>query len=1075
MPKNAFIKDIFRDIKKSKGRFISIFAIIALGVAFFSGIKIAPIDMKKTADKYYDDYNFMDLTLYSTLGFTNEDIEEISKVNGVLDTFPTYSLDAIIKTDTSENVLKVMGLPLESEINVNKYKLIEGRLPKKSNECVVEAGKLEKLNLSVGSKITLSSGSDESLSDKLENIEYEVVAKVRTPYYLSYEKGTSDIGSGKITSFIVIPQENFKLPAYTEVYITLDDAKKLNSYSDEYFKVIDKVKNPLEDIGYKRADLRYSEILDEANKKISENKLKLEDEKNKGQKELDDAKAKLDKSEKELKDGESELIKKETEFNQSISKAENELYLAQYKIDEGKAALESAKKTFETEKVKAEEQLDIARSTLSNLENTKINLDNRILEIETALKTPNLPESEKTRLNIQLESLIMGRNELINGIEYISNEIKSGEEKLKLAQNEIISKEEELINGEKKLKEKKQQFEESKSDSLKQFENGKLEIENGKKNLEKGKLEYEEGKNKFAREIASAEAKIEKAENDVKIIDEPSWYILDRNSNYSYVDYKNNSDSIDKLARIFPVFFFLVAALVCLTTMTRMVDEQRINIGTLKALGYSKYQIVSKYIIYAFSASLLGSILGLAIGLTVFPIVIFDAYGIMYTLPKVELEFNILISVSITLISVLVTTSSSFLACYKELLETPSTLMRPKAPKNGKRILLERIDFIWRKLSFIGKVTIRNIFRYKKRFFMTVFGIAGCTALIVTGFGIKDSIKTIVNKQFGDIFKYTLTINIDKNASTLEKDDFYTYINSLPQVDKSLMILLENAKLSTKSGEKDLNIIVPESLGTLDDFINLKNRNSKEKITLTNDGIILSEKAAKQAKVKVGDEVKIKINNKDISLKVSGISENYTFNYAYMSQSYYKNIFDVDIKYNSILTNTKNIEDEDSFSKMIMENSIVRGVSFNTNIKNNFDNTIKSLNYVVLVLIVSAGALAFVVLYNLTNVNISERIREIATIKVLGFYDNEVSAYIYRENIMLTLIGILFGEFLGIFLHKFIMATVEIDAMMFGRSINLLSFIISAVLTLIFSILVNIVMYYKLKKVQMVESLKSVD
>ncbi|WP_051993198.1 ABC transporter permease [Clostridium sartagoforme] len=741
MSKNAFIKDVFRDIKNSKGRFLSIFAIIALGVAFFSGIKISPIDMKRTADKYYDDYNFMDLTLYSTLGFTDEDVNEISKVDGVLDVFPTYSLDAIMKTDTSENVLKIMGLPLEFEANVNKYKLIEGRLPEKSNECVVEAGKLEKLDLAVGSKITLSSGSDESLSDKLENIEYEVVGKVRTPYYLSYEKGTSDIGSGKIASFIIIPQENFKVPAYTEVYITVNEAKKLNSYSDKYFKVIDAVKNPLEDIGDKRADLRYNEIVNEATKKINESKIELENEKNKGQKELDDSKAKLDKAEKELKDGESELTKKEVEFNQSISKAENELYLAQYKIDDGKAALESAKKTFETEKIKAGEQLNIARSTLSNLENTKISLDNRILETEAALNVPNLSESEKNRLNIQIDALIMGRNEVINGIEYINNEIKSGEEKLKLAQNEIISKEEELINGEKKLKEKKQQLEESKKDGLKQFENSKLEIENGKKDLEEGKEEYEEGKNKFAREIASAEAKIEKAENDVKSIEEPSWYILDRNSNYSYVDYKSNADSIDKLARIFPVFFFLVAALVCLTTMTRMVDEQRINIGTLKALGYSKYQIVSKYIIYAFSASFLGSIMGLVIGLTVFPIVIFDAYGIMYTLPKVELEFNILIAISITLISVLVTTISSFLACYKELLETPSTLMRPKAPKDGKRILIERIDFIWSKLSFIGKVTIRNIFRYKKRFFMTVFGIAGCTALIVTGFGIKDSIK----------------------------------------------------------------------------------------------------------------------------------------------------------------------------------------------------------------------------------------------------------------------------------------------------------------------------------------------
>lgn len=1075
MLKNAFIKDVIGDIKKSKGRFFSIFAIIALGVAFFSGIKVSPVDMKKTADKYYDDYNFMDLTLYSTLGFTDTDIDEIRKINGVLDIFPTYSLEAITTIDSSENVLKVMGIPLDKDNYVNKYKLVEGRLPENSNECVIEAGKLEALNISIGNKINLTSGISEELSEKLENVEYEVVGKVHTPYYLSFEKGTSSIGNGKISSFVVIPQENFKIPAYTEAYVTVEGAKELNSYSNKYFDLIDTVKYPLEELGEGRASIRYDEIVNEANKKIYDSKNEFEKQKIKGQEELNNAKKKLEESEVALKNGESELTKKENEFNISILQAENQISLSEYKINDGKSTLESAKKTFETEKINAEKQIDIAKSTLPTLEDTKLSLNTQINKIESALRNTNISDEEKNRLKIQLESLTISRDEVVKGIEYISSEIKSGEEKLRLAEIEIKNKENELENGEKLLKEKKNQLEASKKEALGKFESSKLELENGKIELENGKKEYESSKEIFEREIASAESKIKNAENDIRDFEEPSWYILDRNSHYSYADYKNNADSIDKLAKVFPVFFFLVAALVCLTTMTRMVDEQRINIGTLKALGYSKSKIVSKYLIYSFLASFLGSIGGLAIGLTVFPIVVFDAYGIMYTLPKIELEFNIPIAVSITVLSILVTTLSSFFACYKELIETPSALMRPKAPKDGKRILIERVNFIWSKLSFIGKVTVRNIFRYKKRFFMTVFGIAGCTALIVTGFGIKDSIKTIVDKQFGDIFKYNLTINIDKDASDLEKQDIISDINSLSEVDKLLMIQSESAKLVTNDGEKDIYIIVPESLDKLDQFVNLQNRTSKDKLKIKNEGIILSEKAAKKSNIKVGDDVKIKVNNKEFLLKVSGITENYTFNYLYISSKYYKEIFDIDSNFNSIFVNTYTIENEDNFSKLIMDKPIVKSVSFNTGIKENFDNTIQSLDYVVLVMIISAGALAFVVLYNLTTVNISERIREIATIKVLGFYDNEVSAYIYRENIILTLFGIIFGELLGVFLHRFIMVTVEMDNMMFGRSIYLLSFIMSAMLTVIFAVLVNIVMYNKLKKVKMIESLKSVD
>lgn len=1075
MFKNAFMKDVFKDIARTKGRFISIFAIIALGVAFFSGIKISPIAMKKTADKYYDDYNFMDITIYSTLGLTDDDISEIKKLDGVLEVFPTYSLDAVIKDEGSEKVLKVMGIPLKDEYKVNQYKIMEGRLPEKENECLVEEGKIDSLALNIGDKITLSSGTSEDLKEKLALVEYEIVGKVRTPNYLSFEKGSSSIGNGKISSFIVVPQENFKIEAYTEAYVTVEGAKKLNSYSDKYFDLVDDTKISLESLGSERADIRYDEIIEEATKKLNEGKTELEEQRRKGQEDLDKAKKEIEDGEKKLEEGEKELAKKELEYNLTLVKADNEISLAEYKIKDGKVALETAKTTLESQAAVAESTLKIAKETLESLKDNREDIDKRIKEAEDRINKLNISEEEKKALKAQLESLYGNRAEIDKGINYIENQIKSTEEQLAAGRAEIAKKEEELANGERQLEEKKKELEEGKKEAQKQFEEAKKELEKGKKDLEKGKEEYEKGKETFEKEISAAEAKIKKAENDIKAIEEPSWYVLNREGNYSYMDYRSNAESIDKLAKVFPVFFFLVAALVCLTTMTRMVDEQRVNIGTLKALGYSKAKIVSKYLIYSFSASFLGSLVGLAIGYTLFPTVVITAYGIMYTIPGVELDFNIPLALIVSLVAILVTTLSSFFACYKELMETPSALMRPKAPKEGKRILLERISFIWNRLSFIGKVTVRNIFRYKKRFFMTVFGIAGCTALIVTGFGIKDSIKTIIDKQFGEIFKYNLLVSIDKEAGDLEKDEILSYIDDLSEVDNSLLVLSENAKVKTDDGDKDITVLVPESQEEFKDFVSLQNRSSKESYSLNNKGIIISEKAAKDAKVKLGDEVKVKINNIEASLKVEGIAENYTMNYIYMTEKYYKDSFGLNIHYNSILVNTKENTNEEEISKTIMENSIVKGVSFNTSIKENFDNTIKNLNYVVLILIVSAGSLAFVVLYNLTNLNISERMREIATIKVLGFYNNEVSAYIYRENVLLTIIGIFLGEFLGILLHRFIMVTVEMDNMMFGRNVDLISFIISAVLTVVFSVLVNIVMYYKLKNVKMVESLKSVD
>ena len=512
--------------------------------------------------------------------------------------------------------------------------------------------------------------------------------------------------------------------------------------------------------------------------------------------------------------------------------------------------------------------------------------------------------------------------------------------------------------------------------------------------------------------------------------------------------------------------------------MTRMVDEQRINIGTLKALGYTVLDIAKKYILYAFSASVIGSILGLIVGFTVFPLVIFYAYGMMYTLPPMQFAVDFKLAIGITLVAILVTTLSAYFACRKELLEEPSTLMRPKAPKNGKRILIERIGFIWNRLSFISKVTFRNIFRYKKRFLMTVLGIAGCTALLVTGFGVRDSIQMIVSGQYGELFKYDMEITASNDITKKEIQDLVDEVKSHENIKKCGLFVYESGEVRTDKANEDVSIVIPDNLDTFGEFIHLRERVGHKKLSLDDQGLILSEKTARVLGASVGDTIKLK-NGDDITVdaKVIGITENYLSHYAYMTKDYYNKLFNTIPSNNKILgiLNDTSTKAEDNLSEEINKIDSVSGVVFNTASKETFSNTIKNLNYVVLIIIVFAGALAFVVLYNLTNVNISERIREIATIKVLGFYDSETAAYIYRENIILTLVGIVFGLGLGKILHQYIMITVEVKSMMFGRIISPKSYVIAAILTVVLSLIVNFVMYYKLKNVKMVESLKSVD
>ena len=1101
--RSALNKDFIRDILKSKGRFLSIVAIVALGVAFFTGVKSSPIVMKTSSDKYYDKYNLMDIRLISTLGLTDKDVDDIKNIEGVEGVYPTYSIDVISIYNSTEKVLKVHGLDLnklnDKKNYINQLKLIKGRLPQKSGECVLEIPKIKALNYPIGSEISLSSGKDDKLSKSLSKSKYKVVGYVETPYYLSQEKGNSSIGGGVIEGAIMIPESDFKMDTYTEMFLTVKSAKELDTYGDEYSNLVKTVTDKIENMKNKLTTRRYNEVVKKAEDKIQ----KQEDKLSKGKKEYEENKL---KSENEIKEAENKILDASEQIEDGKAQLKNEKKRAFEQIEEGKIKLANAEtdlkngqkkyqtalKKFNSNKKTAESEIKKAESDLEELSNQIDDLKNGNKLIEKQLQNEQLSEVERSelenKLNENLYILSVMQQKYKDGtdkLESSKSELLLGEKKLKETKATLEASEKKIANEKTKLKsseklaeEKFKKAEEELYQRENQIEEAKLELKENKAKLKtelnKAKKELQEAEEK----IADGEEKIKDAKKQIKKIEKPTLYILDRDSHPSFVEYEGCANSIDALAKIFPVFFFAVAALVCLTTMTRMVDEQRINIGTLKGLGYKTSQISKKYILYALIACLTGSILGLAIGFSVFPTVIFFAYGMMYSIENIVYVFSIPIAIGITSLALIIITLSAYMACRKELKETPAILMRPKAPKSGKRILLERVPFIWNRFSFISKVTVRNIFRYKKRFLMTVLGIAGCTALILTGFGIKDSIEMILTGQYGTLFKYDMSLVIQSDMTDKQIYELRKNLSDIDEINKYEFFSYENGDIKVNNTTKEITIVVPENLKKMDKFIHLQDRKTQNPIKLNNKGIVLTEKIARDLGVKAGDEIElINSDDKKVKIKVSNITENYISHYVYISPENYTKLFEKDLDFNRVIgiLNNPSVKIEDKLSKKLFDIDTIDGITFNTASKETFHNTIKNLNYVVLIMIISAGALAFVVLYNLTNVNISERIREIATIKVLGFYDKEVSAYIYRENIILTIIGTVVGLGLGTILHKFIMVTVEIQSMMFGRVIDMSSYFIAAVLTIVLSLFVNLAMFYKLRNVKMVESLKSVD
>lgn len=1023
-------KDFRREIKKSLSRFISILLIVVLGVAFYSGIRSSMPAMQNTADAIYDKEGFMDIRVVGTLGLTKGDLEAIKEIEGVEAVEGAYTTDFLCLANSNEIVTKVLAMPE----GINNVQVTEGKAPEKYNECLVSREFLEKSGYKIGDTVTLSTGTDDSVFDTLAAESFKISGVGASSYYLNGDMGTSTIGDGVVDGYLVIPQESFVTDIYTSIYITVAGAKGLDCYSEEYTDLVNTVVAKMEQIAEKRCDIRYSEVRSHSNEL-------LEDAKN------DYLEAEVTVR-NELAIAEQELLE-----NEKLYAEEDAL------LKENLAMVESAEinlPIYRAEVAKGEAELKKAKEDLAELE-AEVKAAEE--QYESYINDPEKTEEQKQNAK---DSLLLAQGMF----ELSSAAIKAQEEELNQAKSDLadleyaVAHKGELIAGSEELK--------------------KAEEE-----LRRGREKYELAKQDAEDELNDAKEELAEAEREINSMEIPVWYVLDRNANESFVSFKNDTQSIGAIGTVFPIIFFLVAALVALTTMTRMVEEQRTQIGTLKALGYSKLTIISKYILYALLATVIGSIVGVALGEFTIPYFIVAAYKTSYyNLGATVVKLQVLHAVVASLAAIICTAGATLFACYRELRAVPAQLMRPEAPKAGKRTLLENIDFIWERLNFGQKSAMRNLFRYKKRFLMTLFGVGGCMALLLVGLGIKDSVSAMADNQYGQVFKYDAVVSVDTTLTRAQRRAMLSDVSDISDITEYVqgnrtMVYATSVSSDNRDNEKNAYMVVPRDVATLENYISIRERGSLvDELELTNDGVIITEKYAKLLGVSEGDSIFIRKSESDPYPKevvVTGITENYIFNYIYMSPRLYQSVYNIAGETNVLLVKIAEGANTEDISSRLLKISGVNSVTMNTDEVSELNQVINSLYFIVVLMIIAAAILAFVVLYNLNNINISERRRELATLKLLGFYDGELNAYVYRENVVLTLLGTILGVFLGIGLHQFVMVTVETDVYMFGRELEPISILIGAVLTIFFALATNLIMYFRLKKIDMIESLKSVE
>lgn len=1071
----GMIKSTLREIKSSFGRYMAILLIIALGVGFFAGLKVTDKAMVHTANDYLDNLHFYDYRLVSTLGFDEDAAALLSKEEGVLAAEGAKSADImIVKPSGTENTVKTISVPEE----VNQLDLIEGRMPEKSDECIVD----ERIfgSDSIGKKITLSEANEEDDLNKFKYKEYTIVGLVRSPLYIRYDRGTTSLGDGTLDGFVYLPEDSYDMDYDTEIYVVFD--KSASIYSEEYDNLMETKEEEWKDICQSIADSRYDRIYAEAQDKISDADKELTDKKADGEAELKEALEELTDGENQVADGENAIRK----AKQTISDSEKTLeekekeyqkglktYQTNKKTyDKGKSAYDAAKTSYDSQYAVYEKNLDEYNQNKSAYDSSEKEYDSAKIQYENGKDYLSKEEqaAKETELAVWRQKLDETKAALLAAKEQLdaasgslseANKTLTAEgKKLTKAKKQLAKAKEQLDSAKKQIEAGKDKIASAKS----QVSEKEKDLAEAKKDIEEGQEEYDKAYSKYQEKVNEAEQKIADAKEDLEDLDKPDTYVLGRDMNTGYANFENDSRIVKGIANVFPVFFFLVAALVCITTMTRMMEEQRTQIGVLKALGYSDGAIIWKYIIYSGSAAMIGAVSGFAIGTWAFPEVIWIAYKMMYNMGSLHYIFDGKLAIISILVAFLCSAGTTFISCYQELREMAAALMRPKAPKAGKRVLLERISFIWNHLKFLDKVSVRNLFRYKKRFFMMIIGISGCTALLVTGLGIKDSIADIADAQFDKIFIYNMTVGIrEEPVEVLGMEDF-------------LLVSDKNIDMKVDNKIKSVDLLVPSSGEHFGDYVDLHTEKGKQIEYPKDLEVVISSKLAENYNIKVGDTIALQDSElKGGTVKVSGIYQNYFNHFVLITPQTYEQLFEEEPEYNEMYVNVEEDADEHEVAAELMKEPEVSAVVVNTDIKQNVDDMMQSLNYVVILVIVCAAMLAFIVIYNLNNINITERMREIATIKVLGFYREETNSYIFRENIVLTLLGSMVGLVLGHFLHAFVMSQINIDAISFDVHVTVISYLLSILLTLLFNQIVSFFMSRKLEKIDMAESLKSVD
>lgn len=1112
-----------RSIHTTLSRFLAIVAIVALGTGFFAGLMMTGPDMRQAMDTYYDDNHVWDIRLISTLGFSNDDIHQFDDVEGVRACMPNHTVDAIARMNDTQVAVRVSSFDTtmaqqfvdehayaaqDSSFDfLNRFQLVTGRLPQSPDECLA-AAYAPHAQLSEGDIVDITS-ANEDLDKIFSTRHLRVVGTITSPLYpYTRSFGSTTIGSGSIDQYIFVPTSTFQQDfPYTELYISVEGADSAQSNSSAYKNIVGATKERLEAQKDRMSVLRQHEVQELAQSKLDEKKTEFEQQKDEAFEKLEAGESELARKHRTLQDswrkytqGTSKLKASREAFESQKAASQNKLSQAQTRVATQEETLLSALRAQGMDVSSLEQAQTVLESHLQALKEkqNQQNVDNRVVDENSSEQSP---EHIRSNSNQQLATLgdncqsiqhDKTRAIMATAREHVSapyEEIQRVQQQLAGVQALIAAKaklQDERAVADKKLAHAEQELAQAQA----KLDASYTRLQEGQKKYDEGARELAQRKQELDDKFATVQKQLDDAQETIDTTDLPDMYILDRSQHEGAAIYHADTERMDALARVFPFMFFLVAALVSLTTMTRMVEDERILIGTYKALGYSTIQIATKYLIYALLAAGIGSVLGVGVLCQVLPLIIMKAYSVIYAIPlllpplpiKADVAvFSAGLGIGITLIATICSVLSS-------LREQPAPLMLPRAPKAGKRILLERIRPLWRRISFSWKVTLRNLFLYKKRLFMTVIGIAGCTALLLVGFGLHDAIWDIINKQYVDITHYQMTVGLNDHANDLDVQHVKDVLNQHPEIEH--IDRVHTAHMAAK-GEDDtlssthVDVVVPQSLDIFNKSITLKNRISGKQVPFDESSVVISEKLATLHHLRVGDTLVLfdrdKVGNSvgaGHKLTITGICENYVGTTVYIAPTIFAKISSSPVMYETLFIQAPDLkpgEQQQNIASELHSCDDVSLVAFSDETISLYRNMISVVDYVVAVLIISAVLLAFIVLYNLTNINIEERLREIASLKVLGFTKREIYAYIFREVFLLSLLGDVFGLGVGVYLERFVVATAEVDYVMFSRTIHLESFVIAFVLTLVFTGLILLVMTPKLNRIDMVESLKSVD